>query len=155
MIFNDVLPNESGRQHWTTQPETVGYAKCHFNYPSLFAPNAEVNICTILCPLDPSMPSFVVFLFIISAKWLNIPLFSNRVWLLVLGCPCLKPGSIIGFNTYILKSILLTEWQDTDFCLSINPMIHLIPLYHRPLSKISLISPLANKFNVEIQTNNE
>ena len=76
-----------------------------------------------------------------------------------------------GFNTYIFKSILLTEWQDTDFCLSINSMkrpkatmnvsvciqslIYLIPLYHRPLSKITLISRLANKFNVEIQTNND
>ena len=120
LIFNDVLPKESRRRHWTTQPETVGYAKCHSNYPSLFAPNAEVNICTIRCPLDPSMPSFAVLLFIISVKWLNIPLFSNRVWLLVLGC--LKPGGVKRFNTYILKSTLLTEWQDTDFCLSINPM---------------------------------
>ncbi len=85
LIFNDVLPNEGQRQRWTTQSETVSYAKCHSNYPFLFALNAEVNICTMLCPLDPSIPSFAHLLFITPAKWLNITFFMYRILLLVLG----------------------------------------------------------------------
>lgn len=96
LIFNDVLPNESQRQRWTTQS---GYAKCHSNYPSLFALNAEVNICTTLCPLDPSIPSFAYILFLTSAKWPNI---THSLVACIHVC-LFKQGSVMGFNAYVFK----------------------------------------------------
>lgn len=93
------------------------YGKCHSNYPSLSAQNAEVNICTILCLLDPYISSFAPLLFITPARWLNIHFCFVAATLSESGCLPPKP-SLAWLRTpnYLLVLQLTRSLVNFLFC---------------------------------------